>query len=202
MQESPPIETTNSIPKNVTIGLGLGIVSTVVLICVWFSIGMYKSSYYSFGPSDDLFLAFVNIPINTWMKYLAIQFYILIKCVLQVVGGDFVYPWINAYIMNPEVQLNHLPQTLYFITNFYWGINSLHSIFFFALAASQVDFGIAFALWSTIGGLVSSYFVIFDEDRKTDTQFLVRSSMSTCHTITCNGKSYESVNAMYGMDHL
>lgn len=166
MPEENRNQSYEKIPRNVAIGLCLVILSFVILISVWVGIGMYTSDYYSFGPSNTLLLAFVDIPINTWGKYIALQFYIFTKCVLQVVSGDFVYPWINAYIMNPQVEITHQPQTLYVITNFYWGINSLHSIFFFALAASQVDFGIALALWSTIGGLVSSYFVIFDENRK------------------------------------
>lgn len=166
MEHAPLLPSDPPVPRNVKIGLWLAVLSIFILLGVWVGVGMYRSDYYSFGPSDRLMLAFVNIPIDTWSKYLGLQFYILTKSVLQVVGGDFVYPWINAYIMNPEAELKHDGRTLYIIANFYWGINSVHTIFFFALAASQVDFGIALGLWSTIGGLISSYHVIFDDTRK------------------------------------
>ncbi len=156
---------TYNIPKNVWVGILIGTVWQIGIVILWTYTGIYTSDYYSFGPSNNLMLAFVNIPINTWSKYIAILFYIIVNCSLKVVGGDFVYPWINAVVMNPEVPIIQDRFIVFLLTNYYWTINSFNDIFFFALTMSQVDLAIATAVSSSISGMVSSYFVIYDENR-------------------------------------
>ena len=71
--------------------------------------------------------------------------------------------------MNPEVALNYNFNRTFLITNYFWTLNSLNDIFFLYLSLSQVDLAIVSILSNTLAGMISSYFVIFDEKRdKTD----------------------------------
>jgi hypothetical protein len=156
---------TDALPKVVRYGTALATIWIIATIAIWIGLGMYRSNYYSFGPSDNLVLAFVNIVIDTWGKYIALVLYILFNCFVKVVSGDWVYPYINAHVMNPEVALKAPRMASFISTNYIWLINSFYNIFFFALMYSQVDLALFTILGSFIGGLISSYYVIFDESR-------------------------------------
>ncbi len=122
---------------------------------------MYKSEYYRFGPSNGLKLAFTNIVIDNWWKYNIIMVYLISNCIIKVISGDLVYPWINAVVMNPTVRVGEDKRGIYGVVNYYWGINSVHNIFFFALSYSQVDFAVYIIIGSIIGGLISSRYIIY-----------------------------------------
>ncbi len=153
------------VPTSVFRGTLLATAWLGVVILTWVGLGMYESPYYSFGPSENLVLAFVGIKIDTWGKYTGLVAYILCSCFMKVLSGDWVYPWINAVVMNPEVHLAQSQSTAYFLTNYIWILNSAYNVFFFALIYSQVDLALFTILGSSVGGLVSSYYVIFNEDR-------------------------------------
>ena len=136
-----------------------------VVILTWIGLGMYESPYYEFGPSENLVLAFVEIKIDTWGKYSGLVVYIICSCFMKVLSGDWVYPWINSVAMNPEVKLVQPLPVVYFLTNYIWILNSAYNVFFFALIYSQVDLALFTILGSAVGGLISSYYVIFKEDR-------------------------------------
>jgi len=153
------------LPKSVLYGILTGNIWILVVMALWVSLGMYNSSYYKFGPSDTMILAFTNIAINTWPKYIGIVFYIIFSCFMTVISGDWVYPWINAVVMNPEATLQTHKSYAYAVVNYFWFINSLYNIFFFALTYTQVDLALFTIGGSCIGGLISSYFIIFDKDR-------------------------------------
>ncbi len=154
-----------NIPRNIITGICINTIWKIIVVVLWISLGMFSSDYYRFGPSDTLMLAFVDIPINTWPKYMVIISYVIIDCLLKVVSGDFVYPWINAVVMNPSITIKQNKSTTYILTNYYWGLNSFNTIFFFALSMSQVDFALVGAISGIIAGMISSYYVIFDPKR-------------------------------------
>ncbi len=157
---------TQQIPRLVKLGVGIGIIWKIIVVILWASLQIYQSSYYRFGPSDTFVLAFVDVLIDTWWKYTLLLCYIVIECAFKVIGGDFVYFWINAVAMNPGVPMSHDRLTAYSIVNLYWGLNNFNQIFFFALTFSQVDVALISALSSTIAGMISSYCVIYDSKRE------------------------------------
>lgn len=153
------------LPKNVIRGTIACLIWKVVVLILWSTLGMYRSKYYSFGPSDSLYLAFVDVAIDTPVKYAAIMCYIVAECALKVYSGDLVYPWINTVVMNPGVEVPHDLRIAYAVTNLYWGVNCFNTIFFFALGFAQVDFALAIGMTSLISGMVTSYIVVFDPER-------------------------------------
>lgn len=158
------------IPKSVILGVVLGTIWLCMVIVLWISLEMYKSSYYKFGPSDTMFLAFTNVAIDTWAKYTWLVIYIIFSCFMTVISGDWVYPWINAVVMNPDAILRTSKSSAYIIVNYFWIINSLYNIFFFALTYTQVDLALFTIFSSMIGGLLSSRFMIYNKNRQVSTQ--------------------------------
>jgi hypothetical protein len=156
------------IPKRVLIGVLISALWQVVTIVIWIVLGVYKSNYYSFGPSENLVLAFVNIEIDTWYKYIILMFYIVFNCVFTALSGNYVSPWVNSCAMNPDYKLNYKKVHVYAIVNSYWGLYSLSTIFFFLLNVAQVDFAIVICVSNIMTDLYSSYQVIFDEKRNYD----------------------------------
>lgn len=156
------------VPRNVVRGCFVSVGWYVIVVIMWVVLGMYKSSYYSFGPSDTLVLAFTNVPIDTQVKYWSLMAFIVVQCFVQVYSGDNVYPWINAVVMNPGVAAPSDPRLAYVVANSYWSLNTLSTIFFFALGFAQVDFALAIAVTSSIAGWVTSYFIVFDSERPHD----------------------------------
>lgn len=163
--DATPVAAVAGVPKNVYKGLIVAVLWKLIVITMWASLGVYKSAYYRIGPSDTLRLAFTNVLIDTGAKYAALMCYIAVQCFVQVYSGDNVYPWINAVVMNPGVELHHDKWVAYGVTNFYWTLNCFNSVFFFAIGYSQVDFAVAIAVASSLAGMFTSYFVVFDPER-------------------------------------
>lgn len=153
------------VPDGVYKGIVVAILWKGIVAALWLGFKMYRSPYYTFGPSANLTLAFVNIPVDNWTLYIALMMYIVAQCIVQVYSGDLVYPWINAVVMNPGVVIQHDRWTAWGLTNLYWTVNCFNTIFFFALGLSQVDFALAIAVASSATGLYTSHLVIFDINR-------------------------------------
>lgn len=154
------------VPVNVYRGVATALIWKLIVVQLWVYFGMYRSPYYRVGPSVDLYLAFVNVPIDNMWIYSWLMAYIIVQCMVQVYSGDNVYPWINAVVINPGVPLEHNKREAYVLTNLYWSVNCFNSIFFFALGFSQVDFALAIAVSSAAAGMFTSYFIVFDSSRQ------------------------------------
>ena len=48
----------------------------------------------------------MQIHVTTVRKYTLLIIYIVVECSFKVIGGDFVYFWINAVVMNFFIEIN------------------------------------------------------------------------------------------------
>lgn len=152
-------------PSRIFYGMLLALCWKGVVLLLWTMLRMYKSSYYRFGPSDDLVLPFVDVQIDTVGKYALVMLYIIVQNVVVVISGDLVYPWINAVAMNPSVPAPRDRAAAYMVVNFFWTLNSFNEILFFFLSVVQVDFALAASLTNVACGFLTSYWLIFDPKR-------------------------------------
>jgi hypothetical protein len=157
---------TLEIPTNVKRAVFCSVSWLVIQIMTWFYLGMYKSDYYSWGPSDDLILPFTNTVVNTWPKWTLLIINIAVSVSVNVYSANLFYPWMSSVALNPGVKLNHDKKTTWLVVNLFWTTTAVQALFFFMLTYSQIDIAFVSAVSAIVTGMFSSSFCIYDKTRE------------------------------------
>jgi hypothetical protein len=153
------------IPVNVKRALGCAGAWLCIEFMSWAYLGLWRSPYYSWGPSSNLVLPFLDIKIDTWSKWSLLMFHTSISVSVAVYSADLFYPWMSSVALNPGVKLRHDKKHVWMLVNLFWIIASVHALLFFMLVYSQIDVALVSAASAAVTGLFSSYFVIYDKKR-------------------------------------
>jgi hypothetical protein len=164
----------NKIPTTVIVGIVIEVLFTMGALCVWLILGAEHSAYYSIGPSEDLKLFPTNIVIDTWPKYLLLICYLFIQALFGSMAADFIYPWINNTALSStyweeldeeDPHEGRVYRTKVFtIINLFWIIAQTQTLVIFATSYSQVGFALISISGGILGGIISSYTIIFKEN--------------------------------------
>jgi len=148
------------IKKTVVISVIFSYIWFTFEMILWLSLGVYHSSYYSYGPSKDLILPFTNIVIDTWIKWIALIIHTFASNIIETIIGDMVYPWITSVVLNPEVPLYHNNRNTIIIVNLFFTVKSLSTLLFFMISFAQFDIAFTAVLSQLLAGLYSTTKVV------------------------------------------
>jgi len=138
----------------------LGLVGQLMLLMLFTTI-VYcfndgNSLYLRMGPNEDLSL--LGIKINTWKKYIGLQFFIAFSQMVDVIIQEMVSPLLGFNIYNPDKKVieefTRLELQVY--ANTMWMITSLKGVVMTVISISQIDI----TLLGVVYGQFASFFTI------------------------------------------
>jgi hypothetical protein len=135
------------------------------------ALDFFASPYFSFGPSDSLYVIGLGLYINTWLKYWLLMSYSVASPFVGVYVGDTIYPWINSVVMNPDVKEMDVSKPIaWLITNYMWVLFALSNIFGIGVSMTQFDLFLAAQVGSITSGMITSYIAVSAKSTATDSE--------------------------------
>jgi len=136
------------------------VVWCVVVLVIFFFLGVLHSNFFRFGPSQNLH--FMTVPIDTWGEWFLLSLYCCVDTLIKSFGHDAIIPWATTTIVDSKTKaLPYSKLTCILIIETFYGYVHLSYIFKFFLSFTQIDF----VLISTVADMVmkvysySSYMV-------------------------------------------
>ena len=113
-----------------------------------------KSTYFKFGPSEDLIV--ISVEINTWKKWILLNVFIWLVKGCDVMVNEIGSPILGFRVYNPDKKNidDFTKNELNFLANAMWFVNGFRSVLMAVVTITQVD--IAFS-----GMIVSEFVSIF-----------------------------------------
>lgn len=121
------------------------------------------SSYYRFGPNDELII--ISIKINTGLKYGILLLYVFIFRVCKAFVNELGMPVLgfNIYDPNRKVITGFTRNELQIQANVMYTLNAIRSILEIQLAISQIDIAIISAVFQEIASIPTIYLLLKDK---------------------------------------
>jgi len=122
------------------------------------------SSYYRFGPNDELII--ISIKINTGFKYGILLLYVFIFRVCKAFVNELGMPVLgfNIYDPNKKVVTGFTRNELQIQANVMYTLNAIRSILEIQLAISQIDIAIISAVFQEIASIPTIYLLLKDKE--------------------------------------
>ena len=125
--------------KRVTCSL-LMIWMTVVL-AAFSHIGIMKTSFMKFGPSDDC--TYMGLPINNWFRWYCVAIFTFVSTSINDFVSDAIVPWIQNTIQDHKAPfLPYRKMTCWLISQIWSLYCCVMGLFSINIMFSQVDFNI------------------------------------------------------------
>lgn len=133
---------------------GWAIIAAIILGTVF---DFFSTSFFSFGPSPDLYTVGTNYNINTWGRYCIVSSFLVCQGFIITFAGDYMYPWINAVVLNPDVEVIRVPRVLaWVLTNNMYMTFTFLGLFSLGASMAQIDLFIYSNLASLTAGAIQS----------------------------------------------
>lgn len=111
-------------------------IAVVILVSAF---GLSNSKFFRFGPGETVH--FFGNPVDDWIKYSGIVFYVSVQQLVQTYGLNTITPWILNTIQNPNVKTldesNGVVMAITVMWYFYLWTSRIISI---QILLSQIDF--------------------------------------------------------------
>ena len=118
---------------------GLLVAWSIVLLVVFFGLGVLHGAFFRFGPSETL--RFMTVSIDTWAEWSLLSMYCCVDTLIRSFGDDALAPWITNVIADPKTaSLPYSRCTCIAIIEIYTAYVHLSNIFHFFLSFTQFDF--------------------------------------------------------------
>lgn len=112
----------------------------VMMDVLLYYLGIFKATYFAWGPNDNL--DFLGVPIDTMEAWSAMVVIRIICVTSQTIVGTVVGPWITTVLQNPAVPVDEMDYSLrksQLILNLYESVNLLNGLFSMWMIFTQVD---------------------------------------------------------------
>ena len=148
------------------------------------------SSYYRFGPNDELII--ISIKINTGFKYGILLLYVFIFRVCKAFVNELGMPVLgfNIYDPNKKVVTGFTRNELQIQANVMYTLNAIRSILEIQLAISQIDIAIISAVFQEIASIPTIYLLLKDKEFETVEEKRERLSKFTEMYIKAKDETY------------
>ena len=123
-----------------------------------------QSTYYRFGPNDDLII--ISIKINTWLRYGILLVYVLIFRVCNVFVTEFGMPILgfNIYDPNKKTIEGFTRMELQVQANVMYMMNAIRYAFTLQLSIIQIDIAVISAVFSEMASIPTIYILLKDKE--------------------------------------
>jgi hypothetical protein len=164
IQEVPIVR---SYPTRIPIAVGVNTLWSFVVIAIFVRVfDLHQSAFFSFGPSDELKIAFFGTPIDTWMKWSFLMLTIAIDVAISVYVGDMIGPWVMNTAMSLDKPLDMHRGAAWMLLNVNSFVSSFRGAFLmFIFSFTQFDFILAQVGVAAVVGAFSSGWVISHKKR-------------------------------------
>ena len=148
------------------------------------------SSYYRFGPNDELII--ISIKINTGFKYGILLLYVFIFRVCKAFVNELGMPVLgfNIYDPNKKVVTGFTRNELQIQANVMYTLNAIRSILEIQLAISQIDIAIISAVFQEIASIPTIHLLLKDKEFETVEEKRERLSKFTEMYIKAKDETY------------
>ena len=127
-----------------------------------------NSSYYRFGPNDELMI--ISIKINTTPKYVILLLYIFIFRVCKAFVQELGMPVLSFNIYNPnqKVITGFTRRELQIQANIMYTLNAIRWALEIQLAIVQIDIAIISAVFQEIASIPTIYLLLIEKTFKSE----------------------------------
>lgn len=144
--------------------IALMLLTSWVLICIFifgYFLDFFGTSYFSFGPSENLVIYGLNIVVDTWSKYFYVMVYNFIDPLISVYASDNVWPWVSASIYNPDMKTIAINKYIaWFIVNYYTFLTCIKMLFSIGMGMTQIDFFLIYNFGVILASCFTGYMSI------------------------------------------
>ena len=132
-----------------------GIVLFIVIVVI-IALRDNSSSYFRFGPNDDLIV--VSVKINTINRYIILLLFICLIRVCEVFVNEIASPVLGFNVYNPDKKeiTEFGKNELQIYANLMFGTNSVRMVLMIVITVTQVDL----ALICTIAEVITTFFTV------------------------------------------
>jgi hypothetical protein len=129
------------------------------------------STYYRFGPSEELII--ISIKINTWTRYAILLVYVLLFRICKVFITELGMPILTFNIYNPNQKKikGFTRNELQVLSNIMFMLNSIRYALTLQLSIIQIDIAILSGIFSELASIPTIYILLkdkeFEDEKKT-----------------------------------
>lgn len=122
------------------------------------------STYYRFGPNEDLII--ISIKINTWFRYSILLVYILIFRVCKVFINELGMPILTFNIYNPnQKKIEDFTRTeLQIYANIMFMLNSIRYALTLQLVIIQIDIALISSIFDELAAIPTVFILLKDKE--------------------------------------
>ena len=122
------------------------------------------STYYRFGPNEDLII--ISIKINTWLRYSVLLVYILIFRVCKVFINELGMPILTFNIYNPnQKKIEDFTRTeLQIYGNIMFMLNSIRYALTLQLVIIQIDIALISSIFDELAAIPTVFILLKDKE--------------------------------------
>ena len=123
-----------------------------------------ESTYYRFGPSEDLII--ISIKINTWTRYGILMVYILIFRICKVFINELGMPILTFNIYNPNQKKieGFTRMELQVLANVMFTLNAIRYALTLQLAILQMDIAVISGVFDELAAIPTIYILLKDKE--------------------------------------
>ena len=115
------------------------VVWLMLIVVIFFSLGVIQSSFFRFGPSHSLH--FMSIAIDTTEEWVILAIYCFVDTLVKTFGHDSIVPWLNHTLSDPKCKmLPYRRSVCLMVMEVYFAYVHISGIFKFFLSLTQFDF--------------------------------------------------------------
>ncbi len=131
------------------------VVWSIIVFAVFFSMGVLHSSFFRFGPSENL--KFMGIVIDSYSEWTCLAIYCAVDTMIKSFSHDSLIPWVNNVITDEKCkQLPYSKAVCMAVIEIYFCYVHFSHVIRMFLTLSQCDFILISAL-ADIGMKLYSY---------------------------------------------
>ena len=122
------------------------------------------STYYRFGPNDDLII--ISIKIDTWLKYGILMIYILIFRICKVFITELGMPILTFNIYNPNQKKieDFTRMELQVLANIMFTLNAIRYALTLQLSILQIDIAIISGIFDELAAIPTIYILLNEKE--------------------------------------
>lgn len=133
------------------------------IISIGISFSSIKTSYYTYGPNNNLLL--FGMKINTIERYIYLQLFIFLSEITDVLIKEITMPQIDFTIYNPDkkiiIEFNRFE--LQCFANLLYTLDSIKKLFLLMITISQFDIALSKVLYCGLTRIYTIYFILSEK---------------------------------------
>ena len=129
-----------------------------------------NSTYYRFGPNEDLIV--ISIKINTWSRYSVLLIYMMIFRICKVFVNELGMPILTFNIYNPnQKKIEDFSRIeLQVLANIMFTLNAISYAITLQLSILQIDIALFSGIFSELAAIPTIYILLKDKEFPDDSK--------------------------------